>query len=675
MVPRRITGILLLALLLAGSQFGAARAQGISPNQVAIYAVDTRAFPTLHVLAAPLQPDGSLLGGLKQGDVHVYEDGVARAAQAVTQIDVPVQVAIVLDASGSINQPGATGQLRRDEAIDAIGELLTTDNWLPRSRAGDWFMTISPTISATTGSGPLPAGDASDGYSVLTAWTHDRNRIYNDVYIYDYAAQTGATPLFAMLVDALDRFDEEPGYEGRPKFLLVLSDGIDQTSTPSVDDVIRRANALNVSVLSVKLGPQDTGQAKDLQRLAGETGGAFTSYTGLPSLAPLYGILRSQRGAYDVSYRSAIAVSGKHSGQLAITAGGLEEMSEAFEVPVTVEPPAVRIVSPATGSTFTRVAAAWNADPATIQPASTALRFAITWPAGQARNWQQADCIVDGVVVDTISNAAPAAGRGGAAPLLLPAPGGTCTWNFSALPAGRHSVSVQVKDELGLTYESDPVMVAIDLVIPARPPVPTPVPTLPEPWLQAPASAAMPLSPINMATLGLLLVLMVLVIYALLRRPRVVEKMAQTLAGEIKDRTEVLFHRPDQARGAANAGAFLVVINADGSDGPQIALSSQSMYIGRDPSRSQITFADLSVSRLHCRIVEEADGAYRIYDEGASSGTYVNDRRVTIAQGHRLERGDIIDLGRVELRFEPATTAEPAAAGGVAVPEGQVATT
>ena len=60
---------------------------------------------------------------------------------------------------------------------------------------------------------------------------------------------------------------------------------------------------------------------------------------------------------------------------------------------------------------------------------------------------------------------------------------------------------------------------------------------------------------------------------------------------------------------------------------------------------------DSRVSRYHCRITEEADGTYRIFDEGSTSGTYVNYEPVPIA-GQYLQDGDQIHIGPVGLRFE-----------------------
>ncbi|MCB0162122.1 MAG: FHA domain-containing protein, partial [Caldilineaceae bacterium] len=58
------------------------------------------------------------------------------------------------------------------------------------------------------------------------------------------------------------------------------------------------------------------------------------------------------------------------------------------------------------------------------------------------------------------------------------------------------------------------------------------------------------------------------------------------------------------------------------------------------------------ISRYHCRINEEGD-QFRLWDEGSTSGTYVNDEEVGHT-GRILMHGDIIEIGPVKYRFEQA---------------------
>ena len=83
---------------------------------------------------------------------------------------------------------------------------------------------------------------------------------------------------------------------------------------------------------------------------------------------------------------------------------------------------------------------------------------------------------------------------------------------------------------------------------------------------------------------------------------------------------------------------------------PAIGLSAVEHRIGRSSLQADIVFEnDITVSRLHASIILEGTD-YRIYDEGSSSGTWVNNQQVP-EYGHQLQDGDEIRLGDTWLRF------------------------
>jgi hypothetical protein len=79
-------------------------------------------------------------------------------------------------------------------------------------------------------------------------------------------------------------------------------------------------------------------------------------------------------------------------------------------------------------------------------------------------------------------------------------------------------------------------------------------------------------------------------------------------------------------------------------------LSAVEHRIGRSPVQADIVLEnDITVSRLHASIVLEGTD-YRIYDEGSSSGTWVNGQQVPDF-GQQLHDGDEIRLGDVWIRY------------------------
>jgi predicted component of type VI protein secretion system len=123
--------------------------------------------------------------------------------------------------------------------------------------------------------------------------------------------------------------------------------------------------------------------------------------------------------------------------------------------------------------------------------------------------------------------------------------------------------------------------------------------------------------------------------------------------------------------------AFLNVVEPSGATPANIELLHAELILGRDPDLAEAVFQDRSVSRKHARIVA-ADGVYRIFDCDSTSGTWINYSPVPPQVGQPLQNGDLINLGRVQLRFQrrdrAQVTGQPArvaAAGKPAVAAGE----
>ncbi len=67
--------------------------------------------------------------------------------------------------------------------------------------------------------------------------------------------------------------------------------------------------------------------------------------------------------------------------------------------------------------------------------------------------------------------------------------------------------------------------------------------------------------------------------------------------------------------------------------------------VGR-ANRSDFVLDVALVSRVHCRLTSQADGALVVEDLDSTNGTFVNDKRVRRAV---LSTGDRLRVGRIEL--------------------------
>jgi hypothetical protein len=113
--------------------------------------------------------------------------------------------------------------------------------------------------------------------------------------------------------------------------------------------------------------------------------------------------------------------------------------------------------------------------------------------------------------------------------------------------------------------------------------------------------------------------------------------------------------RTESELAARPALAYLVVQRSHAQGprvGERLALRALSS-IGRD-SGNDVVVNDEAASARHA-VIELSDGSWWIEDEGSTNGTVLNGERV--ARRERLRDGDIVDIGRVGMRFEAVATA------------------
>ncbi len=114
---------------------------------------------------------------------------------------------------------------------------------------------------------------------------------------------------------------------------------------------------------------------------------------------------------------------------------------------------------------------------------------------------------------------------------------------------------------------------------------------------------------------------------------------------------------------AGDVSARLIVLGSGGAVMFEQTLPAtmQRFTLGRrSPSRNIYPDLDLTymdprayVSRQHAEVRRE-DGAYSIVDLGSENGTYINETRLRPNVAYTLHNGDIVRVGRVQLRFSLA---------------------
>lgn len=72
--------------------------------------------------------------------------------------------------------------------------------------------------------------------------------------------------------------------------------------------------------------------------------------------------------------------------------------------------------------------------------------------------------------------------------------------------------------------------------------------------------------------------------------------------------------------------------------------------VGKMRERAEVLLEDGSVSRIHARIAL-AEGGVMLTDLNSRNGTYINGERLQIGESRRIQKGDLLRFGRVELRY------------------------
>lgn len=114
---------------------------------------------------------------------------------------------------------------------------------------------------------------------------------------------------------------------------------------------------------------------------------------------------------------------------------------------------------------------------------------------------------------------------------------------------------------------------------------------------------------------------------------------------------------------AKMTGTLIVPIGAGGQpklqitsgpqEGAEIAILTPSLKIGRATRDAtwDISLQDRAVSRPHCEIAHQPDGAWVIIDLGSANGTVVNGVPIAANEPRPLQDGTVITVGETTLLF------------------------
>jgi Ca-activated chloride channel homolog len=183
-----------------------------------------------------------LVTGLDRSAFQVVENGVPQAITSFRREDVPVEIGVVIDNSGSMRE-------KRDEINRAVLNLIRASN--PHDQV----------FVVNFGRNPYLDQDFTSDVNLLEAALHQ-------------VSAKGSTALYDAIVASAVHLKNNASLDKR--VLLVITDGQDNMSRDSLEDASRQVQQANGPVLYT-IGLLGSGMEENgrnaLQRLADETGG------------------------------------------------------------------------------------------------------------------------------------------------------------------------------------------------------------------------------------------------------------------------------------------------------------------------------------------------------------------------------------------------------------------
>ena len=220
------------------------------------------------------KPD-QYVGDLKQDQFTVYDNGRKVAVEFFSTEDTPVTVGLVIDASSSVRKK--------------VGDIIAASAAFARfSNPDDELFAVyfnDNVQDALPERGMLLASDAAGLHQALQALVPE-----------------GRTSLYDGLIHALDRLAS--GTRTR-KALVLISDGGDNASTATLDQVLAKARASDAAIYTIGVY-DDYDLDKNpgvLQSIAKSTGGErFLPRSAGPLMAACQHIAREIRSGYTIGY-------------------------------------------------------------------------------------------------------------------------------------------------------------------------------------------------------------------------------------------------------------------------------------------------------------------------------------------------------------------------------------
>jgi hypothetical protein len=614
MAIRNVRAVAIAVLLLA--VVGVFAAAGQAGLIFFVTDVDSGTFPQVNFNLRAIELGNQVVSGLNESSLTVYENGEQVSDLSVTQNeDGPITYIFVID-QGRASSYTSFGISNLRQVIST----LVSGGYFEDDR--DTVMVLGrQNITSDQTVVLLPATQTA---SELTTWVAD----------FSFSRSSRNTRGLLGVSDAVQELRElvpVPGSQTTAIFFITryIEDPSASVAPTSAQNVGADARQ---NFTSVHIFQTDFNRfRKDaLEVLATASDGQYSGLTRTnfaSAVSTVYQSVHSQRTYYSISYRSPVAEGEQR--EITINTPGRPGEGIVGSYQVSVLPASVNIGEPSAGSIIRREAIPPTEEGGlpTFSTSRVPVIATVSWPDGFPRNILSAELTANGNSEGSID----------VSPDFTEL---EFEWDLSDISTeGLNSVTLEVTvvDELGISSSAESV-VTVEVFIP-----PTPTP---QGFELSPTTAAL--------SLPVFCIIGVLIagigggaIYFFRRR------MAIPGVAPMQDEAEVSPTLIASDASGLALGTITVLEGPSGLINEEFKITTLKTRLGRDPSQTDISFysdEESSVSRLHCTISLDDDNFFRLTDNGSSSGTRLNGRKIQPSTPVVLDHGDEIVLGNLAQR-------------------------
>lgn len=574
--------------------------------QAVIFSPRLQEFPRISTFLDIHTSDGAFVHGLDPDLVFMLEDGKSVPVDELQELRLGVQISVVINASPAFELRNTRGQTRYDYIKQYI------DTWALSQRD------ISTDDLNLFTNSPINQLHLSDSLAFQAAFASYQPDLKQSA--------PSLEPLSTAIQTAMEYQPEQPV----EKAILYFAPLPGQEMTDTIRlDLISRAKQARARIFVWMVASQfqfDSPEAAHLRSLANDTGGQFFAFSGYEPFSEAQKLIDPLRFIYQISYTSLVRDSGTH--KLATRIDLQESTITALPISFNINLQPSNPIFVGLPTSIHRSAPEDSKNPIQdLAPATHTIEFLLEFPDGYAREISKARLMVDGTIM--AENSTPPLNR--------------FVWDLTPYTSSAvHELQVIVEDALGFTSSSSVLVTQVNVTLEDQ-----------NPWMKFLTSGGV------YALLAFFFILGLLAAkgfdnwrqFGALIRPKDYRPAAQSVVGIPSNQVDMNFSSEPVAKSEFFTASLILLNNEMQPMGdPSIHLQDDPVSWGGDQDRVSIWMDDDTLNDYHCDITRTEDGDYLLKDHKTIAGTWVNYAPVP-ENGHRLEHGDVIQVGDLTYRY------------------------